>query len=148
MVHLMMISPKYLSWNCTLTLTTPNPLKSSKGHLFWKKISTVGNWYFDLFKWGQNYYLARSTGQKCWIWKINENAWCILKIRACFQKCTGGFWRILEDSGRFLARIPWGLGLMFSTIMHCVISYYRDDKVLLMLNKFILIFSLFGSGYK
>ena len=58
---------------------------------------------------GQNYYLARSTGHKCWIWKINENAWCILKIRAFFPKVH---WWISEDSGRFLARIPKrGLGL-------------------------------------
>ena len=54
---------------------------------------------------GQNYYLARSTGHKCWIWKINGNAWYISEIRACFQNVH---WRILEDSGRFLARIPSG----------------------------------------
>ena len=87
-------------------LTTPNPPKSSKiiqrGTLL-EKISTVGNWYFHLFKWVENYYLARSTGHKCWIRKMNENARCILKIKGMFANVH---WRILEDSGRFLARIP------------------------------------------
>ena len=78
----------------TLRGTLINPPRGT----FWGKISTVGNWYFQPLQMGQNYYLARSTGRKCWIWKVNGNAWCILKIRACFQKCTGGFWRIHEGS--------------------------------------------------
>ena len=38
-------------------LFKPNHPKSSKilqGALFLKEISTVGNWYFHLFKWGKN----------------------------------------------------------------------------------------------
>ena len=78
----------------TLTLTTPNP---PRGTLL-EKFSTVGNWYFHLFKWGKITNPARSTGRKCWIWKINEN----FEDKGMFPKVH---WRILEDSGRFLARI-------------------------------------------
>ena len=80
-----------------ITQILQNPLRGT----FLEKFSTVGNWYFHLFKWR---YLARSTGLKCWIWKINENAWCI------FQKCAGGFWRRKVPS-----RIPRGLGLRINT---------------------------------
>ena len=80
-----------------LTLTTTNLPKSSKGHFF-GKIQHCWKLVLSPLQMGQNYYLARSTGLKCWIWKINENAWCILKIRTWFQTCTGGFWRIQEGS--------------------------------------------------
>ena len=83
--------------------------KSSKilqGALFWKNSALLETGYFHLFKWGK---ITTWQGCKCWIWKINEKAWCILKIRACIQTCTGGF---LEDSGSFLARIPQGVRVL------------------------------------
>ena len=36
-----------------LTLTTPKSIKILKGALFLETVSTVGNWYFNLFKWGR-----------------------------------------------------------------------------------------------
>ena len=76
-----------------LSLTTPNPPKSSKWHFF-RKNQHYWKLVLSPLQMGQNYYLARSTGHKCLIWKINENAWYILKIhvRACIQKMDfGGF---------------------------------------------------------
>ena len=81
--------------------------KSSKGHFF-GKIQHCWKLVLSPLQMGQNYYLARSTGHKCWIWKINENAWCIFEDKGMFPKVH---WRILEDSGSFLARIPRGLWL-------------------------------------
>ena len=79
----------------------PKHPKSSKilqRALFWKILP---------LQMGQHYYLVRRTG-KCWIWKINENAQCGFEDEGMFPKVHR---RILEDSGRFLARIPRGLGL-------------------------------------
>ena len=88
----------YPHQECTLIskCLNPNhpqiPPKSSKGHFFFEKISTVGNWYFHLFKWGKI-----TTWQEV-------------------QAISAGIWKIiLEDSGRFLARIPRGLGLKRGT---------------------------------
>ena len=77
------------SLHCFLTLTTPNLPKSSKGHLF-RKISTVGNWYFFTSLNGAKLLPGKKYSlYKCWIWKINTNAWCILKIRGMFSKGGG-----------------------------------------------------------
>ena len=98
-----------LMWTWS-TLTTPNPAKSSKGHFFFGNIQHRWKLVLSPLQMGQNYYLARSSGHKCWIWKINKNAWCILKDM--FPKVH---WWILEDSwGRFLARISRGLGLRWT----------------------------------
>ena len=46
----------YVQLKClffTITLTTPNPSKSSQGALFLETFSAVGNWYLHLFKWGK-----------------------------------------------------------------------------------------------
>ena len=75
----------------------PNHPKSSKGH-FLGKIQHCWKLVLSPLQMEQNYYPARSTGRKCWIWKINGNAWCILKIRSCFQKSTDGFWRIRDQN--------------------------------------------------
>ena len=92
-----------MAWPRCINPNHPKSIKILQGAVFLEKFSTVGNCTFT-----SSNGAKLIPGKKCWIWKINENAWCILKIRVCYQKCTG--W-ILEDSGRFLARIPQGLGL-------------------------------------
>ena len=88
-----------LYWRLVINPNHPKSSQILQGALFWKNaLLTVGNWYFHLFKWGKINTWQEVQGHKCWIWKINKNAWCILKIRACFQNCTGGFWRIQEGS--------------------------------------------------
>ena len=58
---------------------------------------------------GQNYYLARSTGRMKDQWKCMVH----FKDKGMFPKVH---WRILEDSGRFLARILGRLGLLMNIL--------------------------------
>ena len=96
----------------------PNHPKSSK-------ISTVGNWYFHLFKWGKITTWQEVQGISVkFIWMINESA----------------PWRILEDSGRFRARILYLVG--FNT------SHVNFDGIVLEISFFVttLLF-YFRKGY-
>ena len=125
--HLMSLLIWIMSWSChgsillykmcnelatlkcvlSINSTTPNPSKSSKGHFFgkiqhcWKLVDSPPQM-------GQNYYLARSTGHKVLNTKDQRKCMVHFEDKGMFPKVH---WRILEDSGRFLARIPSGLGL-------------------------------------
>ena len=55
---------------------------------FLKKIQHchVGNWYFHLFEWGKIITKQEVQGISAEYERSTKNAWCILKIRTCFQK--------------------------------------------------------------
>ena len=74
----------------------PNHPKSSKnlqGH-FLGKYSTVGNWYFHLFK--ITTWQKGSTGHM--IMKDQRKYMVHFEDKGMFQKCTGGGWRVQEGS--------------------------------------------------
>ena len=73
-------------------------IKILQGALSWNKISTVRNWYFHLFEWGKITTWQEVQAISAEYERSTKIASCILKIRACFQKCTGAFWRIQEGS--------------------------------------------------
>ena len=74
------------------SLTAPNPPKSSKGHFF-GKIQRCWKLVLSPRQMGQNYYLARSTGHKCWIWKDQQKCMVHFEDKGMFPKVH---WRILE----------------------------------------------------
>ena len=70
-VHVVFLSNIFMFYMRRKTQTAPNPPNSSKGHFF-EKNQHCWKLVLSLLQMEQNYYLARSTGQKCW--KINKNA--------------------------------------------------------------------------
>ena len=88
----------YIVMYIGLNFKNPNHPKSSKGHLFGTKSALLETGTFTSSNGGKMTTWQEVQAISAWIWKINENAWCILMIRACLQKCTGGLWRIQEGS--------------------------------------------------
>ena len=50
-------------------------------------------------------------------------------------QCTG---RILKDSGRFLVKIPWGLGLNMEMVISLIWLYQEAASYLVWLHNFLV----------